>query len=70
MSWQTKRTMTPYNFRTSLEALGLSQAACARFLGLSSRQIARMQQGEATVPVPVALLLSSMLEHGEQPIEP
>jgi hypothetical protein len=70
MIWQDQRTMTPYNFRTSLEALGLSQAACGRFLNLSSRQIARMLDGEATVPVPIALLFALMLAKGEMPIDP
>jgi len=70
MSWQHDRSMSPGHFNEVLKYLELSQAACARFLNLSSRQVARMQRGEAKVPVPVALLFSSMIEHDEKPIEP
>jgi transcriptional regulator with XRE-family HTH domain len=70
MSWQDKRTMTPAQFRKALLDLGLTQAACARYLDLSARQVARMQKGEAKVPVPLALLLAYLIEDGERPESP
>jgi hypothetical protein len=62
--------MTPLQFRETLQDLKLSQAACGRFLNLSSRQIARMLDGEAKVPTPIALLFALMLAKGEMPIDP
>lgn len=70
MSWQLERTMTPRQFERTIKALGLSQAASGRFLGHSERQMRRYVTGEAKVPEAEALLLRSMLAHGEVPVVP
>lgn len=59
--------MTALEFKLALELLGMSQAAAARFLRQSSRQTARMANGEVPVPAPIAMLLRSMIFHGETP---
>ena len=70
MSWQSLRHLEPEKLVEVLKTLGLSHAAAARYLGLSERQIYRMVHGHAKVPVPVCLLLASLLNTGEHPIVP
>ena len=70
MDWQFMRSMTAGEFRQAIALLGMSQAAASRYLGLSERQVARMVHAEADVPVPVALLLNSLLAHKERPDVP
>ena len=68
--WQHERTMTPRQFERTIKALGLSQAAAARYLGHSERQARRYVTGEAKVPEAEALLLRSLLASGEVPVVP
>jgi len=70
MSWQQQRAMTPVQFERALHALGLSQAAAARFLGSTARQVRRQLVGERKVSTPTALLLRVMIAHGERPVVP
>jgi plasmid maintenance system antidote protein VapI len=70
MSWQHQREMTPAQFEAALGKLKLTQAAAARFLGITARQVARLKVGERVVKVETALLLRSMIAHGDQPVVP
>ena len=70
MNWQHQRSLTPDDFATALDQLGLSQAAAARYFGLSSRQISRMVHGQSEVPTPLTLLIFSLIHHNETPIVP
>jgi len=70
MSWQLERTMTPRQFELIIKRLGMSQAASGRFLGHSERQMRRYVTGEAAVPPAEAMLLRSMLAHGDKPLVP
>lgn len=70
MSWQHDREMTPRQFERTIKALGLSQAAAARFLGHSERQARRYVTGEAKVPAAEAMLLRALLATGEAPVVP
>lgn len=49
--------MTPDQFRTAIDKLGLSQEGAGLWLGLSRRQGQRYANGEAEIPEPVAKLL-------------
>jgi plasmid maintenance system antidote protein VapI len=70
MSWQLNRSMGPFELVEAISKLGLSQAATARFLDLSERQIARMIHAETPVPTYVALLLNALIHHNETPVVP
>jgi len=70
MSWQTDRAMTPRQFKITIKMLGMTQAASARYLGVSERTAHRYVSGEAEVPASVALLLRSLIHHGEVPAAP
>ena len=69
-TWQEMRGASKDEFATALEMLDLSQAAAARYLGTSSRQVARWIHGEARVPTPVCLLLSVMIYYNIKPVVP
>ena len=62
--------MTADEFRQAIKLLRMSQAATARYLALSQRQIYRMVHGHAPVPAPVALLLRCMIVNKETPVVP
>lgn len=49
--------MTPDEFRTALERLGLTQIGAARFLGLDERTLRRYATGEKPVPRTVEMIL-------------
>lgn len=49
--------MTPAQFKTAIERLGLSQERAGLWLGLSARQGQRYATGAAKIPEPVAKLL-------------
>ena len=50
--------MTPATFKTQRAALGLTQAALARALGVTRRQIIRYETGEQPVSKTVEILLT------------
>ena len=55
--------MTPTQFKDARKALGLSQNAMAKALGLkTSRAIRQYQTGERQVSGPVAVLVAMLLE--------
>jgi len=70
MSWQDQREMTGAQFEEAILKLGMSRAGAGRFLGLSERQTRRLVRGQKPVPESAALLLASMLAHGETPVVP
>ena len=70
MSWQLERMMSADEYLLTIHRLGMSQAAAARFLGVSVRQSSYMARGERAVPAATALLLRAMLEHGDKPVVP
>jgi hypothetical protein len=70
MAWQRYRGMNAELFNIALDLLGLSQAGAARYLGLSERQVYRMVHGHTGIPVPISLLLNSLIAHNEQPLVP
>jgi len=57
-------TMTAAQFNTALARLDLTPYAAAELLGVSRSTTHRFARGEATVSVPVALLLAMYLRHG------
>ena len=70
MNWQENRSISAMAFTAYLQELGMTPAAASRFLNQSQRQTYRMAHGQTPVPTPIALLLSSMLAHGDEPIVP
>ena len=70
MSWQKQREMTPRQYKSTIKMLGMTQAGSARFLGVSERTAHRYVSGDAEVPVSAALLLRSLIHHGEEPVVP
>lgn len=70
MSWQNERSMTPLQYKRTIKSLGMSMAAAGRFLGVSPRTAVRLGSGDATVPASTALLLRSMIYHGDEPVVP
>ena len=66
--WQSTRTMTKEEFADALAKLRMSRAALARYLDLDPRQVYRWAHGHAPVPTTAALLLSSMIAHGDKPL--
>jgi hypothetical protein len=53
--------MTPTQFRSALDRLGLSQLGAARLFRADGRTARRWALGERTVPKTVAILLKLML---------
>ncbi len=49
--------MTPEAYRAQLARLGLTQAACARLVGVEPRTSERWAAGKSDVPPPVQRLL-------------
>ena len=61
--------MTPAQYRTAIDRLGLSQVRAAEFLGISIRTSHGYARGEYPVPHSVSILLNLMIEHGISPEE-
>jgi hypothetical protein len=59
--------MTPTQYRTAIEKLGLSQVRAAAFLGIAPRTSQGYALGEYPIPEPVAKLLRLMIRLGLQP---
>lgn len=53
--------MTPRQYATAIERLGLSQRAAGAFLGIDERQSRRWIAGDARIPEAVAKLLRLMI---------
>jgi len=70
MSWQNQREMTAKQYKAIIKMLGMTQAGSGRFLGVSERTAHRYVSGDATVPASTALLLRSLIHHGEVPVVP
>lgn len=68
--WQTRRMASPVEFALLVSALGLSQAACARYLGRSERTVRRYLTGEARIPAAEVLLLRAILALDTKPLVP
>ena len=54
--------LSPAEFLEARRALGLSQAALARALGVTIRTIGRWEHGARRIPGPAVLLLRRLLE--------
>jgi hypothetical protein len=61
--------MTPNQYRSAIEKLGLSQVRAAAFLGVSVRSSHGYARGEYPVPEAVAKLLRLMVRLGLSPDE-
>jgi transcriptional regulator with XRE-family HTH domain len=59
--------MTPTQYRTAIERLGLSQVRAAAFLGISDRQSRRFALGEASIPPCIDKLLRLMVRLNLKP---
>ena len=70
MSWQSQREMTSRQYKATIKMLGMSQAASGRYLGVSERTAHRYVSGHAEIPASSALLLRSLIHHGEEPVVP
>jgi transcriptional regulator with XRE-family HTH domain len=68
--WQLDRTMSAQQYAEILRDLGLSLAASARYLGVSTTTAARYKRGSATIPVATAMLLRACRDLGVQLIVP
>ena len=70
MNWQKERDMTPRQYKSTIKQLGMNQGQAGRYLGVSIRTAHRYTTGQALVPTSTALLLRSLVAHGETPIVP
>lgn len=68
--WQLKRTMSATQFKRIVKELGMSKAAAGRYIGVSLRRLRRITKGQSEVPESAALLLHSLVAHGEKPTVP
>lgn len=59
--------MTPRQYASAIERLGLSQRAAASFLGINERTSRKWIAGDARIPQSVALLLRTMIRLGLAP---
>lgn len=59
--------MSPNQYRTAIEKLGLSQRAAGAFLGVDERTSRRWAGGEAEIPEAVGKLLRLMVRLELQP---
>jgi hypothetical protein len=57
VNWTKQRDMSPKEYRETIKALGMSQSAAGRFLGLSARTSRRYARGQAEIPAAHVLLL-------------
>ena len=69
-SGKTKRMASPLEFQLLVSALRMSQAGCARYLGVSQRTVARYLKGEAHVPAASVLLLRGLVAENIVPLVP
>lgn len=53
--------MTPAEYRSAIEQLGLSQVAAAKLLGVDERTSRRWVSGERDVPAPAARFLQYLI---------
>jgi DNA-binding transcriptional regulator YiaG len=53
--------MTPDDYRTAIEKLGLSQVAAAKLLGVDERTSRRWASGERDVPAPAVRFLQYLI---------
>ena len=56
--------MTPFQYKDAIKALGLSQRAAGKFLGVDERTSRRWIAGDAQVPESAAKLLRLMIKLG------
>lgn len=56
--------MTPEQYRTAIEQLGLSQVAAAKLLGVDERTSRRWARGERDVPPPAIRFLQYLIATG------
>lgn len=56
--------LSPDEYRTAIEALGLSQIAAARLLGVDDRTSRRWANGERDVPPPAERFLRYLIATG------
>ena len=70
INWQTEREMTPLEFQLTVSAMGMSQAAAGRYLGVSAKTVQRYIRGEATIPTASVLLLRGLVAGGLDPLVP
>lgn len=68
--WQLHRSMSAIQFKRAAKVLKLNMAATGRYIGVSPRTLRRMVKGQAKVPTAAALLLRSLIAHGEKPVVP
>jgi DNA-binding XRE family transcriptional regulator len=59
--------MTANEFRAALAEFGLTQQACARFLGAGERSVRRWATEDGTVPRSVVLVFALMARYGLTP---
>ena len=64
------RTTSAAMFQLALDELKMSQAGAARFLGVTSRQVARYLDGTRDIPIPTMMLLRLMLKTKHRPAIP
>lgn len=57
--------MTPDQYRTAIETLGLSQVAAAKLLGVDARTSRRWACGERDVPAPAERFLRYLIATGK-----
>ena len=57
-------------YRRAIHTLRLNKAQAGRFLGISERTAHRLWDGDAKVPVAIALLLRALIYHNEYPEVP
>jgi DNA-binding transcriptional regulator YiaG len=59
--------MTPKQYAAAIEALGLSQRAAGKFLGVDERTSRRWVSGDSAIPESAAKLLRLMIKLGLSP---
>jgi DNA-binding transcriptional regulator YiaG len=59
--------MTPRQFKLTIARLRMTQAAAARYLGVSERTAHRYANGETKIQAAEALLLRALIHHHEEP---
>jgi hypothetical protein len=69
-NWQDDRTMTKHQYQWVIRALGMNKAQAGRYLGRGERTAYRLWDGTSEVYPAEALLLRSLIEHGEKPVIP
>lgn len=59
--------MTPKEYQTAIDTLGMTQTASSRFFGATDRTVRRWIAGDNPVPRPVEILLLYMTRRGMTP---